>query len=102
MLCALPFLGCLCPADCCSQAPKQNSKPTLPHTQKSKPAIPCKQNFICALLTNNHLTLPRQVNRNNQDAKSSGTTDARNLSGGERSFTTLAFELSMWEFCETP
>ena len=28
--------------------------------------------------------------------------DARNLSGGERSFTTLAFELSMWEFCETP
>mmetsp|Transcript_27334 Transcript_27334/g.83084 ORF Transcript_27334/g.83084 Transcript_27334/m.83084 type:complete len:966 (+) Transcript_27334:623-3520(+) len=46
--------------------------------------------------------LSLQVNRNNQDAKSSGTTDARNLSGGERSFTTLAFELSMWEFCETP
>lgn len=46
--------------------------------------------------------LSLQVVRNSQDAHAAGTTDARNLSGGERSFTTLAFQLSMWEFMETP
>ena len=40
--------------------------------------------------------------RNSQDAQAKATSDARGLSGGERSFTTLAFELAMWEFCETP
>ena len=43
-----------------------------------------------------------QVARNSQDAQAKATSDARGLSGGERSFTTLAFELAMWEFCETP
>jgi len=42
------------------------------------------------------------VSRNSQDADSASTQDARNLSGGERSYTTLAFELAMWEFCATP
>lgn len=42
------------------------------------------------------------MSRNSQDAQLQATSDARNLSGGERSFTTLAFELAMWEFCETP
>jgi len=46
--------------------------------------------------------LTLQVQRNSQDAGSAATQDARNLSGGERSFTTLAFELAMWEFCATP
>ena len=43
-----------------------------------------------------------EVTRNNQDENSASTSDARNLSDGERSFTTLSFELAMWEFCETP
>jgi len=47
-------------------------------------------------------TLSLSVTRNSSDQQSSSTTDARNLSGGERSFTTLAFELAMWEFCATP
>jgi len=47
-------------------------------------------------------TLALTVVRNNQDEHSATTSDARNLSGGERSFTTLAFELAMWEFCQTP
>jgi len=46
--------------------------------------------------------LTLQVQRNSQDTESATTQDARNLSGGERSFTTLAFELAMWEFCATP
>lgn len=46
--------------------------------------------------------LALSVTRNNQDTGGSTTTDARSLSGGERSFTTLCFELAMWEFCETP
>ena len=46
--------------------------------------------------------LSLSVSRNSQDAQAKATTDARNLSGGERSFTTLAFELAMWEFCATP
>ena len=46
--------------------------------------------------------LSLEVSRNSQDAQLQATSDARNLSGGERSFTTLAFELAMWEFCETP
>ena len=47
-------------------------------------------------------TLKLSVTRNSQDDKSASTSDARNLSGGERSFTTLSFELAMWEFCATP
>jgi structural maintenance of chromosomes protein 6 len=47
-------------------------------------------------------TLRLEVKRNSQDVDSAATQDARNLSGGERSFTTLAFELAMWEFCATP
>jgi len=46
--------------------------------------------------------LSLDVLRNSQDCKAKSTSDARNLSGGERSFTTLCFELAMWEFCETP
>ena len=47
-------------------------------------------------------TCQLEVSRNSQDANAKSTADARNLSGGERSFTTLAFELAMWNFCETP
>ena len=47
-------------------------------------------------------SLRLEVKRNSQDVGSAATQDARNLSGGERSFTTLAFELAMWEFCATP
>jgi len=47
-------------------------------------------------------TLTLEVSRNTHDAGAASTSDARNLSGGERSFTTLAFELAMWEFCATP
>jgi len=47
-------------------------------------------------------TLKLDVARNSQDTQAKSTSDARNLSGGERSFTTLCFELAMWEFCETP
>ena len=46
--------------------------------------------------------LSLDVVRNSQDSQAKSTSDARNLSGGERSFTTLSFELAMWEFCETP
>jgi len=47
--------------------------------------------------------LTLSVRRNNQDtAGGSETKDARSLSGGERSYTTLSFELAMWEFCATP
>ena len=55
-------------------------------------------------LTFNHEdeSLALEVTRNSQDARSASTTDARNLSGGERSYTTLSFELAMWEFCTTP
>ena len=47
-------------------------------------------------------SLRLEVKRNSQAVGSAATQDARNLSGGERSFTTLAFELAMWEFCATP
>ena len=47
-------------------------------------------------------TLDLEVVRNNQDVNAKATGDARALSGGERSFTTLAFEIAMWEFCQTP
>ena len=47
-------------------------------------------------------TLTLEVSRDNQDSCGASTTDARNLSGGERSFTTLCYELAMWEFCEAP
>lgn len=47
-------------------------------------------------------SLQLEVRRNAQDSASAATADARGLSGGERSFTTLAFELAMWEFCATP
>jgi len=46
--------------------------------------------------------LALSVTRNNQDTSCSTTQDARSLSGGERSFTTLCFELAMWEFCAAP
>ena len=35
------------------------------------------------------------MSRNSQDENSASTNDARNLSGGERSFTTLSFEIAM-------
>ena len=49
-----------------------------------------------------HETCGLEVSRNSQDANAKSIDDARSLSGGERSFTTLAFELAMWNFCETP
>ena len=45
-----------------------------------------------------HETLSLTVSRNSQDENSASTADARNLSGGERSFTTLSFEIAMCAF----
>ena len=49
-----------------------------------------------------HETCGLEVSLISQDANAKSIDDARSLSGGERSFTTLAFELAMWNFCETP
>jgi len=61
-----------------------------------------KQHAGTLVFDHDNETLKLDVARNSQDTKAKSTSDARNLSGGERSFTTLCFELAMWEFCETP
>lgn len=61
-----------------------------------------KQHAGTLVFNHDEETLKLDVTRNSQDTQAKSTSDARNLSGGERSFTTLCFELAMWEFCETP
>ena len=61
-----------------------------------------KQHAGTLLFDHDSEKLSLDVVRNSQDSKAKSTSDARNLSGGEKSFTTLSFVLAMWEFCETP
>ena len=61
-----------------------------------------KQHAGVLHFNHDHETCGLEVSRNSQDANAKSIDDARSLSGGERSFTTLAFELAMWNFCETP
>jgi chromosome segregation ATPase len=51
------------------------------------------------------IVVPPGRDESSQPAKrgrASGATDIRSLSGGERSFTTICFILSLWEATESP
>mmetsp|Transcript_3311 Transcript_3311/g.8214 ORF Transcript_3311/g.8214 Transcript_3311/m.8214 type:complete len:342 (+) Transcript_3311:2315-3340(+) len=47
-------------------------------------------------------TLKLSVQTNSQDASSKRTQNVQTLSGGERSFTTMAFQVAMWKFMMVP